>query len=169
MFFLKRNVSSEDFAKMLFELFLKELEASNNYKKIFDFENLPKFFEEEIPMFLAFLILYVIGQKIRKKQKRDAVAFNFLQHIKNHFLAKFGNNENEANDFLETIRARCDEYNEVLQNNKGAGPLWHLSRRAINNIFGEEISSAVLVDQFSAIYFPLWEYLNKKTSGLKIT
>jgi hypothetical protein len=169
MFFLKKSVNSEDFSKMLFELFLKELRESNNYKNIFDSEKPPKFFEEEIPMFLVFLILYVIDQKIKEKQKRDAIASSFLQHIKNHFLAKFGNNENEASDFLETIKARCDEYEEALQNNKGAGPLWHLSRKAINNIFGEDILSAVLVDQFTAIYVPLWEYLDKKTGNLKIT
>lgn len=169
MFLFKKNVSSEDFSKMLFQLFLKELKESENYKNMFDFDKQPKFFEEEIPMFLVFLILYVIDRKIKEKQKRDAIASSFLRHIKNHFLTKFGDNENETNDFLETIRARCNEYNEALQNNRGAGPLWHLSRRAINNIFGEDILSAVLVDQFTAIYVPLWEYLNKKTSSLKIT
>lgn len=167
MFFLKKSVNSEDFAKMLFELFLKELKESNSYKNIFDFEKPPKFFEEEMPMFIAFSALHTIERKIEGREKRDAVASSFLRHIKDHFLAKFGNNENEASDFLETIKARCDEYNEALLNNKGAGPLWHLSRKAINNIFGEDILSAVLVDQFTAIYVPLWEYLNKKTSALK--
>jgi len=169
MLFLRKNVTSECFAKILFELFLKELRASNSYKKIFDFEKPPKFFEEEIPMFLVFSILYILEQKVKEPLKRDAIASCFLQHIKTHFLAKFGNNKNEAGDFLETIKARCDEYNEALQNNKGAGPLWHLSRKAINNIFGEDILSAILVDQFTVMHVSLWEYLNKKINSLKIT
>ena len=169
MFFLKKSINSEDFSKMLFKLFLKKLEGSNNYKNIFDFEKPPKFFEEEIPMFLVFLILYVIDQKVKEKQERDAIVSSFLWHIKSHFLNKFGNNENKANDFLETMRARCDEYNEALLNNKGAGPFWHLSRRTINNIFGENILSAVLVDQFSAVYIPFLEYLDKKIRNLKIS
>lgn len=169
MFFLRKNVTSEGFAKILFELFLKELKASNNYKKIFEFEKQPKFFEEETPMFLVFLFLHVIEQKIKEEQKRDLITYSFLRQIKNYLLVKFSNNENQTNDFLETIRARCDEYNEALQNNMSAGPLWHLSRKVINNIFGEDILSAVLVDQFTAMYIPLWEFIGKKISSFKIT
>ena len=161
-------MKSEDFAKLLFNGYLARMDELSTIKRLFNFQEEPEFFAQEMGIFLIFLTLNFIPSKVEDKEKQDIVGKYFLRHIQTRFLSEFIGADKQIAENMRLIEDRCKEYEEALSNESGSGPMWHLSKKVINNMYGKDMEDIWIVMDFAAIYTSLYEFYIKHTANIEV-
>lgn len=164
----EKKMKPEDFAKLLFNGYLARIDELSAIKKLFNFEEEPEFFTQEMGVLLIFITLEFIRSKVRDKEKRDIIAICFLRCIQTRFLPEFIDDDKQIVENMRLMEDRCKEYEEALSNESGSGPMWHLSRKVINNMYGKDMLDIWRLTDFVAIYTMIYEFYGKHTANIKV-